>query len=313
MAKKAVTRTILAVVSVLVLIALFNAIYFVYEDEFAVITRFDRVVHVEPNPGIGFKIPFVDNKISLTKRLTTYDLFPSEVITRDKKNMIVDTYAVWRIDQPLRFLQTVPGGSIRELERLIEATIYGDLKTTIAEIDQIDIIEGRTDNKINQIVLGISANSLRTFGIELVDVNIKKFDLPDSNRIAVFDRMISERNRIVATYLAEGEEAANMIRNEAEREKAVIIARARANAEQLKAEGESEYMRIIASAFDTPERADFYEFMRGLDALRITMQGNTTVIMPRDTVLADRLMRIPDVPVHAPVETIEEPPIEEDE
>ena len=261
-----------------------NSIYFVNEGEYAIIKRFDKVVSVPTEPGLKFKVPFLDSKSSLTKRLEFYDVSPSEVITRDKKSMIVDTYAVWRISDPYTFLRQA--GNIYEIERRLEASVYGSLKTTIGSLDQMDIIASRTNNSINEAILLNSVNSMSAYGVELVDVQIKKFDLPESNKNSVFDRMISERNQIVATYLAEGEEEANKIRYTADKEKEIIVSRAQAEAAQIGAEGEREYMRILASAYNTKERADFYEFLRGLDAAKISLQGEKTIIMNNNARLA---------------------------
>ncbi len=277
------------VLAIIVIIGIFNSVYFVNEGEFAIIKRFDKVVDYRDTSGLGIKIPFIDSKSSLTKKLAFYDVSPSDVLTKDKKSMIVDTYAVWRITEPLKFLQTA--GNISEIERRLEATIYGSLKTTIGALNQIDIIESRTNNSINVAILDNSKVSLTDYGIQLVDVQIKKFDLPSSNKSAVYDRMISERNQIVATYMAEGQEEANKIRNTADKEKEIIVSKAKADSEQLKAEGEREYMKILSTAYNSVERADFYEFIRGLDALKKTMKGDKTIILSEDSKLAQRLIQ----------------------
>ena len=262
-----------------------NSIYFVHEGEYAIIKRFDKVVNVPAEAGLNFKIPFLDSKSSLTKKLEFYDVSPSDVITKDKKSMIVDTYAVWRISDPYTFLRQA--GNVYEIERRLEASIYGSLKTTIGSLDQMDIIASRTNNSINEAILLNSVISMRAYGVELVDVQIKKFDLPESNKNSVFDRMISERNQIVATYHAEGEEEANKIRYTADKEKEIIVSKAQAEAAQIAAEGEREYMRILASAYSTKDRADFYEFLRGLDAVKLSLQGDKTIIMNNNARLAE--------------------------
>ncbi|MDL2248782.1 protease modulator HflC [Tyzzerella sp. OttesenSCG-928-J15] len=281
--KKGLIIFLLAIVA----IGLLNSFYFVNEGEYAIIKRFDKVVDIVEEPGLNFKAPFIDTKSSLTKRLEFYDVSPSDVITKDKKSMIVDTYSVWRIKDPLTFLQKA--GSVSEIERRLEASIYGSLKTTIGELNQMDIIASRTNNSINEAILMNSKDSIESYGVELVDVQIKKFDLPASNKNAVFDRMISERNQIVATYLAEGEEEANKIRYTADKEKEIIVSKAQAEAAQLEAEGEREYMKILSSAYNTRDRAEFYEFIRGLDAVKTSLKGDKTVIMSDESTLSDIL------------------------
>lgn len=265
-----------------------NTFYFVNEGEYAIIKRFDKVISVRDYSGLGVKMPFMDSKTSLTKKYVMYDLDPSEVLTKDKKSMIADTYAVWHIVDPLTFLQTA--GTMRELERRLDATVYGSLKTTIGSINQVDIIESRTNNSLNNMILANAKASLDAYGIRLLDVQIKKFDLPSSNKSAVFERMISERNQIAATYTAEGEEEANKIRYTADKEKEIIISQAKAKSATLEAEGECEYMKVLANAYNSPERAEFYEYLRTLDTLKIAMKGDKTVIMPNNSVLIQTLI-----------------------
>ncbi|MDR1539398.1 MAG: protease modulator HflC [Clostridiales bacterium] len=285
--KKWGPKVAFAVIALLLLFVLANSIYFVNEGEYAIIKRFDKVVRIVQSAGLNIKAPLLDSRSRLTKKLEFYDLPPSEVITKDKKTMVVDTYAVWMIDDPLTFLQKA--GNVAQLEQRLIATVYGSLKTTIGSLDQMDIIESRVNNKINEQILGNSTTSINEYGVELVDVQIKKFDLLDSNKNAVFERMISERNQIVATYLAEGEEKANMIRNSTDREKQILISKAQADAEQLKAEGESSYMTILSSAYNSSDRAAFYNFIRGLDAVKKSMVGDKTIILPSDALIVDIL------------------------
>ena len=283
--KLAFRKIALLIIFAAAVVVALNSIYFVQEGEYAIIKRFDKVVNIPMEAGLNFKVPFLDNKSSLTKKLEFYDVSPSDVITKDKKSMIVDTYAVWRISDPYTFLRQA--GNVYEIERRLEASIYGSLKTTIGSLDQMDIIASRTNNSINEAILLNSVNSMSAYGVELVDVQIKKFDLPESNKDSVFDRMISERNQIVATYHAEGEEEANKIRYTADKEKEIIVSKAQAEAAQIEAEGEREYMRILASAYSTKDRADFYEFLRGLDAVKISLQGDKTIILNNNARLAE--------------------------
>lgn len=281
-------KVLIGILVVFALVVGVNSLYFVREDEYAVIKRFEEVVDIRSNSGIGFKAPFLDSKSSLTKKYVMYDLEPSEVLTKDKKSMIADTYAVWHIVDPLKFLKTV--GNVRELERRLDATVYGSLKTAIGSIDQVDIIESRTNNSMNNMILSNAKSSLDNYGIMLLDVQIKRFDLPSSNKNAVYERMISERNQIAATYTAEGEEEANMIRYTADKEKEIIVSKAKAGSAEIEAEGESEYMRILANAYNSPERAQFYEFIRTLDSLKITMKGEKTLILSNDSNLVQTLI-----------------------
>jgi len=277
------TTIVASVIGVLALIVILNSVYFVREGEYAVIKRFEQVIRIHGEAGLGLKVPFLEGRDSLPKRYIHYNLAPTDVITLDKKSMIVDTYALWQIVDPLHFLQTA--GTTFEAERRLEASIYGYLKSTIGSINQVDIIESRTNKGLNAIVLERAAPALEAYGVRLVDVQIKRFDLPSSNKNAVFERMISERNQIVATYLAEGEEEANRIRYTADKEKEIIVSEAKARGAELEGLGEREYMRILAEAFNSRERASFYEFLRTLDALKITMRGDKTLILNDESAL----------------------------
>jgi len=275
---------ILSIILVTLLVGL-NSLYYVYEGEYGIIKRFDQVRDIK-SPGLGVKIPFIESKSSLTKKYVMLDIPQTDVLTLDMRSMTVDTYAVWHIVNPRLFLQTahtIPGGESR-----IANTVYGTLRSTISKKNQNEIIEARAGEyaNLNEEVLDNAIDRLGNFGIELVDVQIKKFDLPESNRIAVFERMMSERNRIAARFLAEGEEEANMIRYNVDREKEIIVSKARADAAKLEGEGESEYMRILAAAYNSAERAEFYEFLRTLDALKLSMRGDKTIIMPGDSALS---------------------------
>ena len=283
-------NTSIIVIAFILFVLLLNSIYFVREDEYAIIKRFDRIVDIKEEAGLGVKIPFVDNRSSLTKKYIMYDLAPTDVLTKDKKSMEADTYTLCRIVDPRVFLQTT--ATLGELQLRVESTVYGVLKTTISELDQDDIIKSRTDtdNSINNTILRNATTSLSEFGVLLVDVQIKRFDLPDANKNAVYERMISERNQMAATYTADGEKNATLIRNNTNKEKEILLSEARAEAAALEAEGESEYMKILSDAYYSPERAEFYEFIRTLDALKIAMQGDKTLILPRDAVLADGLI-----------------------
>ncbi len=273
------------------LIIVTNSLYYNYEGNYIIITQFDKVVNIKENSGIGVKIPFIQQTEILTKKIMLYDVSPSEVITKDKKTMIADTYATFRIVDPLRFLQAL--GNTGELEKRIENTVYGSLKTTLGGIEQVDIVEARVNNSINAAVMKncILTFNTDTYGVELTDVQIKRFDLPDSNKEAVLNRMISERNQIAAAFSAEGAEEASKIRNTADKEASVILSQANSNSEKIRAEGENSYMSILASAYRDDQRRELYTYLRGLDALKVTMTGDKTLILNGESQLVQDLLR----------------------
>jgi membrane protease subunit HflC len=216
-----------------------------------------------------------------------YDLSPSDVLTVDKKAMTVSSYAVWKITDPLRFMQNI--GFENEALRRIDMSVYTSVKNLISTMEQTDVISAR-GLELNQSITANVRDQMEAYGIEIVDIQIKQFDLPQDNKEAVYTRMISERSQIAAEYTAEGKEEADKIRNSADKDAALLISEARAKSEQLRGEGESAYMSILAEAYKTPERAEFYEFVRSLEALKVSLAGDTTLILPIDSPLTKWLI-----------------------
>ena len=217
-----------------------------------------------------------------------YDIPPSEVLTSDKQNMTVDCYILWKIDDPLRFYQTL--GTTTVAEQRLDALTYNALKTVMGTLAQADIINMNDGAERNEIYDGITTtvDSLaRTYGISVQDVKIKRFDLPESNLNAVYSRMISERNQMAEKYTADGNYEASIIRNDVDKQVNITVSNAKAEAAKLEAEGEAEYMRLLAEAYDTQDKKDFYEFTLALDALAKSLDGEEkTVILDGDSDLA---------------------------
>lgn len=273
--------------SVLILILLFisasNATYVVKENEYAYITRFSQFVGIQDTAGLHFKVPVLDKVEKLPQYRMMYDLPPSEVLTGDKKTLVVDNFAVWQIDDPLMFMRTV--GRISEMENRIDAVVYNAVKNTLGTMDQTDIInsDNSSIDDVNSVITTLVNNQLKNYGISTVAVEIKRLDLPNDNETAVYNRMISERTQMAESYRAEGNLEASKVVNETDKEVGILLSRAKATAEELKGQGESEYMKIIAEAYSTPERVEYYEFIRSLEALKATMEGDKTVILPADS------------------------------
>ena len=279
----------LAVVLVFVLM---NSVYTVKENEYACRVQFSKIVDTTDEAGLHFKIPFVDSVKYFSKATTLYDIPPSEVLTSDKQNMTVDCYVLWKINDPLKFYQTL--GTPLAAEDRLNALTYNELKTVMGTLTQADIINMEDGAKRNDIYESIASdvNELaQTYGISVVDVKIKQFDLPESNLNAVYNRMISERNQMAEKYTAEGNQEAAMIRNQVDRDVNIMISNAQAQAAELEAEGEAEYMRLLAEAYDSEDKKDFYEFTLALDALKKSLTGSEkTVILDANSELAQILM-----------------------
>ena len=255
------------------------------EDEYSLIRQFGKIDHVETEAGVSFKIPFIQSVEKLPKQTLIYDLTPSDVITADKKTMISDSYILWRIDDPLKFAQTL-NSSVSNAENRLDTIVYNATKNIISSMSQDEVISSR-DGELSEAVLTNIGTALDNYGIELMSFELKQLDLPSDNKAAVYERMISERDNIAATYTAEGEAEARIIRNSTDAEITILLSEAEKNAEILLAEGEAEYMRILSEAYNDPAKADFYSFVRSLDAVKATMTGdNKTIILSPDSPIA---------------------------
>lgn len=255
------------------------------QDEYKLVRRFGKVERVIEKPGISFKIPFLESTATLPKETLLYDLSPSDVITRDKKTMISDSYVLWRIQEPLKFAQTL-NSSIESGESRINTAVYNATKNAISSMTQDEVITSR-DGELSEMVMSSIENNMEQYGISVLMFETKQLDLPEDNKEAVYERMISERDNIAATYTAEGSSEAKVIRNTTDKEIAIQISEAEKKAEILKAEGEQEYMKILAQAYNEEGRSEFYSFVRSLDALKKSMTGeNKTIILSQDSPIA---------------------------
>lgn len=282
----------IAVITLAVLILASGCFYTVAEDEYACTFRFSKIINVTGEAGLHFKLPFVDTVSYFTKATQLYDIPPSEVLTSDKQNMTVDCYILWSIDDPKQFYKTL--GSRGNAEDRLDALTYNELKTVMGTLAQADIINMEDGAKRNDIYASIASDVdalARTYGIRVEDVKIKQFDLPESNLNAVYSRMISERNQMAEKYTADGNYEASIIRNNVDKQVNIIVSDAQAQAATLVAEGEGEYMRMLAAAYDTPDKKEFYEFTLALDALKSSLTGTEkTVILDESSTLAQILM-----------------------
>ena len=284
-------KIIIAVIALLLIIGISNSTYTVKENQYACTFRFSEIVGIVEEPGLHFKVPFVDTVEYFTKATMLYDIPPSEVLTSDKQNMTVDCYILWNISDPQQFYRAL--GSTTKAEERLNAITYNALKTAMGTLAQADIINMNDGSERNDIYEGIAATvntQATTYGIHVEDVKIKQFDLPDSNLNAVYSRMISERNQIAEKHTADGNKEATLIRNEVDKTVNILISNAEAEAAKLEAEGEAEYMRLLAEAYDTQDKKDFYEFTLALDALKQSLTGDEkTVILDGSSELAQIL------------------------
>ena len=278
-------KGLLLIPIILIAVVLFSSIYVVHEKEYIVIRQFGRITAINDNPGLGFKIPFVQTAESITKEILFYDIPESDVITRDKKSMVVDSFVLWKVTDPDKYIRTLNAVRGRADER-IEASVYNAVKNTISSMTQDEVIASRGEALTTRIT--DEANSdIGQYGVEILTAQIKTLSLPADNLEAVYARMISERENIAAGYEATGNSLAQKIRNETDKEVRLLIAEANKQAAILEAEGEEEYMRILQEAYNSEEKADFYEFIRGLDSLKESLTGSKrkTLILDKNSEL----------------------------
>ena len=279
-------KGIVIVCLLLILIVGGSSMVVTYPDEYAVIKQFGKIVDVRENPGLSVRLPFIQHVDKIEKEVLLYDLAVSDVMTRDKKSMIADCFVLWEINDPRKYTQTLSAQK-SNAEYRINTIVYNSLKNVISSLSQEEVISGR-DGELAASIKENIGDTLDQYGITLLAVETKSLDLPDENKAAVYERMISERNNIAATYQAEGEEEAKEIANNTKAEITVMQSEADAKAAETIAKGEAEYMRILSEAYNNEEKADFYLYLRSLDAAKATMKGdNKTLIIDESSPLAD--------------------------
>ena len=284
----------IGVAALLLVIVAFSSVYTVKENEYACTFRFSEIVNTENEAGLHFKIPFIDSVKVFPKATQLYDIPPSAVITSDKQNMTVDCYILWNIQDPQQFYRALGTTSVAE-ERL-DAITYTALKIALGNLKQSDIINMNDGGERNDIYESITTTvnaQAEAYGIEVEDVKIKRFDLPESNQNAVYTRMISERNQMAEKYTANGNFEASKIRNDVDKQVNIMVSNAQAEAAVLEAEGEAEYMRMLAEAYNSKDKQEFYEFILALDALKASLSGDDkTIILDQNSDLAKILMGV---------------------
>ena len=273
------------VLVVALIIVLGGSLVVTQPNEYTIIRQFGAVVRVIDQPGLSVKMPFVQTASTLPQTEMLYDLAVSDVITADKKSMVADSFVLWEISDPLKFIQTL-SGNLANAEYRIDTVVYNSLKNVISSMKQEEVISGR-DGELAAKIMENVGDTFTAYGITVKAIETKRIDLPDENKAAVYERMISERGNIAASYVAEGDAEAKEIRNEADKSVQITLSEARAEAEKIKAEGEAEYMRILSQAYDTQDEADFYEFMRALDMARSALtSGSKTLVVSSDSPIA---------------------------
>lgn len=303
--KHAVTFGLAVIIVLLAVGVLMTSIVVTYPNQYTVVKQFGEIVSVRTESGISFKAPVIQDVERINKDLMFYDIAPSNVITKDKKTMVVDSYVLWKVTDPTKFIRQLRGNRGNAESRL-NTIVFNAMKTTISNMTQDEVILSRdgkvvvsdftedvvtddivVDEEIQQKVVEIKSLTeeiesnladCSDYGIEIVTTQVKVLDLPDDNKDAVYKRMISERNNVAAGYEAQGDSEAQMIINTTDKEISMMKADAEAQAEKVIAEGEAEYMRILSDAYNNEEKAEFYSFVRSLDADRGSLKDGTLML-----------------------------------
>ena len=279
-------KIVAALIAVIAFIGISQSMFVLEQGEYAIVKQFGEVIAIHDEPGMKMKVPFIQSVDILPNKVLVYDLPISEVITKDKQTMVADSFAMWRISDPIKFISSL-NGSITTATGRIEYLVYNAMKNEISSRTQEEVVSDRTGELARDITDTAKPNFAQ-YGIELLSVETKHLDLPYDNKESVYKRMIAERNNISATYAAEGEKEATIITNEAAKEAAVLLAEAKAQAEQLRAEGEAEYMKILSEAYNNSSKAEFYEFVRSLEAAEKSLaQNGNVLILNQDSPLVE--------------------------
>lgn len=282
--------TLLAIFLIVATVLFSESFVITKPGEFRVVRQFGKIVNITSNDGsdmgISFKIPFIQSETSISSKIHFSDLTPSDVMTSDKKSMISDCFVMWQVTDPTLFIQNL-SGSVTNAESRISSNVYNVLKTVISSNTQEEIISGRDGEVAAMIMAGLDG-TLDGYGIKITDVETKMLDLPAENKTAVYNRMISERNNIAASFTAQGNQKAQEIMNNTSEQVTVILAKAQKQADTLVAEGEAEYMRILSAAYNDHDRAEFYRFVRQLDAVEATLKtGTNKIVLDKTSPIAE--------------------------
>jgi membrane protease subunit HflC len=275
----------------LALLLIYLSFYSVRETEFALVTQFGRPVRTVADAGLHAKWPF-QSILWFDKRLRIYNPRPSEFLTRDKKNLVIENYVAWRIDDPNRFVQTVGDTSAAEMR--LHDIIWSGLSASLGTQDLESLVSAspdklQTGSMLDLLTSNADRAAVDQYGIRIVDIRIKRLNLPEQNKQSVFARMRAERERIALQYRAEGEQQALAIRASADREKEEILSAAYKDAETIRGEGDAQATRIYGQAYSKNPR--FYKLLRTLDSYKKVLDDKTTIILNSDSELLKILTR----------------------
>ena len=265
---------------VVLLVIAYNLFTFtVDETQKAAVLRFGEIMRIVEDPGLYFKVPFINNVVYLEDRILNYDIQPRDIMTSDQKRLTIDNYAIWRVGEPQIFIEA-NAGSLTSAQARIDDIVYSDLRDILAKHTLDEIVSAKRLEYLRQVT-ALSEGKLEVFGIELIDVRIKRADLPSEIEQAVYGRMRSERERIAAQLRAEGEETAKQMTSSADKERVIILAEANRTAETVKGEGDAQALETYADAYN--QDPEFYRFWRSLESYKTALKDNTSIVLSSDS------------------------------
>ncbi|MEN2983887.1 MAG: protease modulator HflC [Dictyoglomaceae bacterium] len=273
-------KYIIPIAILLILVFIFITSTFVVDvTKQAIVMEFGKPIRVIKEPGLYFKKPFIQEVVYFEKRILEYDSEPTFVVTKDKKSMILDSFALFRISDPLLFLKTVrdEAGAQARLDDII----YSEMRRVVGQYDFDDIVSGRREEVFEEVTKASQVKA-KELGIEINTVRMKRVTVPQENLMKIYDSMIAERQRQASLYRAEGQREAQRIKSEAEKKKVIILASAYRRAQELKGEGESEAGKILQSALSA--NPEFYQFLRTLEVYKKALPGNVLIITPESEI-----------------------------
>jgi len=262
------------IILVALVLALYGSTYTVNMTQNAIVLKFQEYERTVSEPGLYFKIPVYQEVRYFTKMLLVLDAPPADIITKDKKTMLIDNYTMWRIQDPLLFLQTLR--TERAGESRLDDIVKSELRVELGTHNLIDVVTKTREEIMEKVTVEANLKSVQ-YGIEVLDVRIKRADLPSDNAQKVFGRMRSERERIAKKYRSEGAEEATKIRAETDKEKVILVAEAYKKEQEVRGDGDARATKIYADAFNNDR--EFYAFMRSMEAYKNSLKTDTTVIL----------------------------------
>lgn len=279
-------KRLLIILIVLGALFVFTSVFIVDEREQVVVLQFGKPVKTITQPGLNVKLPFPFQELrTFDDRLLEYDSPPEEILSRDKKSLIVDNYVRWKIADPLMFLKTVQ--AIPTALSRLDDIIYSEIRRELGTHDMVEIITENRETLMEKVTVG-SKQATAQYGIEVIDVRIRRVDLPPENEESIYARMEAERKRKANKFRSEGEEEAQKIRASTEKDKTIILANAYKEAQGIRGEGEAKALEVYAKSYSADP--DFYEFVRTLEAYRKIIDNKTTLVIPAKSRLFQLLL-----------------------